>query len=101
MNRLHDEWLTDEPRGVFSPSETSLPTSGIRRSGHEAADELTAREWEVIEHLTVGRCYKEIGEQLGIGIETVRTHLKRIYRKLGVKSALSAVSRLRSIGRLS
>ena len=100
MNRLHDEWLTDEPRGVFSPSETSLPTSGIRRSGHEAADELTAREWEVIEHLAVGRCYKEIGEQLGIGIETVRTHLKRIYRKLGVKSALSAVARLRSIGRL-
>jgi DNA-binding NarL/FixJ family response regulator len=48
--------------------------------------ELTARESEVLERLQDGATNSEIAEQLSIGIETVRTHARSIYRKLGVPS---------------
>ncbi|MHB1308663.1 MAG: hypothetical protein ACYDC1_21225 [Limisphaerales bacterium] len=56
MNTFRDEWLPDEPRVAFPPLETRLPAPGTRRPGHQAADDLTAREWEVVEHLAAGRC---------------------------------------------
>jgi DNA-binding NarL/FixJ family response regulator len=48
--------------------------------------ELTAREREVSELLQDGRTNAEIADRLSIGIETVRTHARSIYRKLGVPS---------------
>jgi NarL family two-component system response regulator LiaR len=48
--------------------------------------ELTARESEVLERLQDGATNSEIAEELSIGIETVRTHARSIYRKLGVPS---------------
>ena len=48
--------------------------------------DLTAREEEVLELLQDGRTNSEIAKQLSIGIETVRTHARSIYRKLGVPS---------------
>jgi DNA-binding NarL/FixJ family response regulator len=48
--------------------------------------ELTARESEVSELLKDGCTNSEIAERLSIGIETVRTHARSIYRKLGVPS---------------
>ena len=49
-------------------------------------NELTAREAEVLELLQDGRTNAEIATELTIGIETVRTHARNIYRKLGVPS---------------
>ncbi|MEA2365627.1 MAG: hypothetical protein QOE69_1583 [Thermoleophilaceae bacterium] len=48
--------------------------------------ELTARELQVSELLQDGRTNAQIAAQLSIGIETVRTHARSIYRKLGVPS---------------
>jgi DNA-binding NarL/FixJ family response regulator len=48
--------------------------------------ELTTREAEVSELLKEGCTNSEIAERLSIGIETVRTHARSIYRKLGVPS---------------
>ena len=48
--------------------------------------ELTARESEVSELLKDGFTNSEIAARLSIGIETVRTHARSIYRKLGVPS---------------
>jgi DNA-binding NarL/FixJ family response regulator len=58
---------------------------GIDRLGSEGG-ELTAREGEVLELLQDGRTNSEIAEALSIGVETVRTHARSIYRKLGVPS---------------
>jgi DNA-binding NarL/FixJ family response regulator len=49
-------------------------------------DVLTPREAEVMELLRSGRSNAEIAQALQVGIETVRTHARRIYRKLGVKT---------------
>lgn len=48
--------------------------------------DLTAREAEVAELLQDGRTNAEIAERLSIGVETVRTHARSIYRKVGVPS---------------
>ncbi|MBA2567102.1 MAG: response regulator transcription factor [Thermoleophilaceae bacterium] len=49
-------------------------------------DLLTPREADVLELLQDGRTNAAIAHELSIGIETVRTHARNIYRKLGVAS---------------
>jgi DNA-binding NarL/FixJ family response regulator len=47
---------------------------------------LTAREADVLEHLREGRSNAEIAIALHVSVETVRTHRRNIYRKLGVRT---------------
>ena len=63
-------------------------------------DELTAREQEVLGLLPRGLSAREIADELGISRDTVKTHTKRIYEKLGVSSRRSAVARGRELGLL-
>lgn len=53
--------------------------------------QLSARETEILRELSKGYRYKEIADRLGIGIETVRTHVHHIYEKLHVESRVEAV----------
>ena len=52
----------------------------------EGSDLLTPREADVLELLQDGATNAQIAHQLSIGIETVRTHARNIYRKLGISS---------------
>lgn len=54
------------------------------------SENLTAREEDVLRLVAGGLINKEIAEELGIGIETVRSHLKNIYDKLHVRSRTEA-----------
>jgi DNA-binding NarL/FixJ family response regulator len=47
---------------------------------------LTPREAEVMELLQSGRSNAEIAQELHLSVETVRTHARRIYRKLGIRT---------------
>ncbi len=47
---------------------------------------LTPREEEILSYLAKGYLYKEIANALFINIETVRTHIHRIYQKLQVRT---------------
>lgn len=60
---------------------------------------LTAREIEVLNSISLGTPNKEISAQLFISLETVKSHVKNIYKKLGVKNRVEAV-RLASDKRL-
>jgi DNA-binding NarL/FixJ family response regulator len=62
------------PAGDDQPYEASGP------------DLLTPRETDVLELLQAGRSNAEIAVALHVSIETVRTHARRVYRKLGVKT---------------
>lgn len=53
---------------------------------------LTEREREVLRHLCNGGSAADIGRQLFLGSATVRTHLSRIYEKLGVSGRAAAVA---------
>ncbi|MEP7142469.1 MAG: response regulator transcription factor [Ferruginibacter sp.] len=60
----------------------------------QAADyHLTAREKEILSFLSKGNSHKMIAAALGISIETVRSHLKKIYDKLHVHSQTEALSK--------
>jgi DNA-binding NarL/FixJ family response regulator len=54
---------------------------------------LTQREKEILQNLSKGNSFKMIAADLAISIDTVRTHIKRIYEKLQVHSQTEAVSK--------
>lgn len=62
----------------------------IKRANAEA-DQLTKREHEILALLAKGFLYKEIADQLGISLSTVRAHLHTVYEKLHVQSRTQAV----------
>ena len=72
-------------RGMHVLPRSAAAGGGLERLGAQGA-ELTPREAEVLELLQDGWTNSEIADQLSIGIETVRTHARNIYRKLGIAS---------------
>ena len=56
-------------------------------------DQLTAREREVLSHLPSGRSNGEIAAELGLTVNTVKTHLRGIYQKLDATGRRGAVER--------
>jgi DNA-binding NarL/FixJ family response regulator len=54
---------------------------------------FTPREVQVLRMLALDHSYHEVGEELGISLHTVATHIKSAYRKLDVHSAGAAVMR--------
>lgn len=54
---------------------------------------LTPRELDVLRGLVQGKSYKAVARSLGISVDTVRTHIRAVYRKLQVHSVAEAVSR--------
>lgn len=55
--------------------------------------DLTQREQDVLRALVDGLAYKEAAAKLGVSIDSIRTHVRAIYRKLQVHNVASAVSR--------
>jgi DNA-binding NarL/FixJ family response regulator len=62
----------------------------IRAPGSDM-EKLTRREQEILALLAKGFLYKEIADQLGISLSTVRAHLHTVYEKLHVQSRTEAV----------
>jgi NarL family two-component system response regulator LiaR len=65
--------------------------AGTILKGGEPRDELTARESEVLRALAFGRSNKEIANSLSISEETVKTHVGRLFSKLGIENRAQAV----------
>jgi NarL family two-component system response regulator LiaR len=69
-------------------------TSGLR----PARSRLTPREWDVVDMLSAGMSTDEIANSLHLATETVRSHVKHIFRKLDARSrseAIAAAQRIR------
>jgi len=65
------------------------PAAAARESGRKgAAGPLTPRQLDVVHMVGNGLCNKEIARQLGVAVATVRTHLTRVYEKLGTESRI-------------
>lgn len=55
--------------------------------------ELSEREQDVLNLLVEGHSYKMIADHLFIAMDTVRSHIRKIYKKLNVNSKSEAVSK--------
>jgi DNA-binding NarL/FixJ family response regulator len=71
--------------------------AGRARSGHS----LTDREQEVLDQLIRGLRNAEIGRKLGLSAGTVKSHVRQIYRKLGVRDRTEAILMSVSPGRVT
>ena len=76
-----------EPHGSRSPSTpaTNVPSST------PLVEPLTEREREVLRLVILADSNQEIARKLAIGVGTVKTHLGRIFGKLGVRSRTQAI----------
>lgn len=91
LDALRDEALALRAAGADCPHEPAgSPTE-------TAATVLSDREREVMDLLTAGYSCREIAERLTVSFETVRTHCRRIFRKLGVRDREEAVQRAASL----
>ena len=70
----------------------------IPRNGPTAIEELTDRELAVLRLLPSGLSRREIADALYVSQNTVKTHVKGIYRKLDASSREEAVARARELG---
>jgi len=77
----------------MSPSIARMIISNMQQPVPEKDYQLTAREKDTLQSLARGNSFKMIAAELGISIDTVRTHIKRIYDKLHVRSQVEAVSK--------
>jgi DNA-binding NarL/FixJ family response regulator len=77
----------------MSPSIARLVIENMRIAKSAQGYNLSDREKEILRSLALGNSFKMIAGDLGISLETVRTHIKKIYEKLHVHSQVEAVSK--------
>jgi DNA-binding CsgD family transcriptional regulator len=56
---------------------------------------LTVREREVLQLLSTGSTYEKIAVELDVSAETIKMHLKNIYRKLNVQNKIEALQKVK------
>jgi len=64
----------------------------VRERGHRERAQLSPREHEVLGFLAAGLTAPQIAVQLHLSPSTVKTHLKRLYERLGVSDRAAAVA---------
>jgi LuxR family maltose regulon positive regulatory protein len=84
VSRLLDGW-----RMLYQPG-----------SAPQHRESLSARERKIVGLIAQGQSNKEIARALGIGPETVKSHLKSIFVKLNVERRAQAVARAQALGLL-
>jgi LuxR family transcriptional regulator, maltose regulon positive regulatory protein len=77
------------------------PAPSTDRGGLPQADELSPSELRVLRYLPTNLTRPEIASELYVSINTVNTHIRSIYSKLGARDRSSAVSRARELRLLS
>jgi ATP/maltotriose-dependent transcriptional regulator MalT len=72
----------------------------VKAASSHLVEEPSPAELAVLRGLATGLSRREIGEQLYISLNTVKTHTRELYRKLDVTSRADAVARAWALGLL-
>ena len=83
---------------LVTRAQQAVGTATRRRV--EAATSLTERELTALRLLPTPLSTREIGRELHVSVNTVRSQFQAIYRKLGVSSRAEAVTQARQLGLL-
>jgi DNA-binding NarL/FixJ family response regulator len=98
FKRFAVETLMDAIRTVASGNAwlpISLQTHMAERLRSAEMNGLSPREEEVVRHVVAGLRNAEVARELSITEETVKTHLNRVFRKLGVRDRVELVLHVR------
>ena len=91
-----DDAGSDEDVVIVSRSQLVAALRGgaarVRTETAATFDRLTRREMQVLSAMTLGRTTRQICSDLGIGPNTVRTHVQHVIAKLHVHSRVEAVA---------
>lgn len=88
-----DEVMTMVRRAASAPDSFAAVglAEALRRRSNQVRPHLTARELEVLERLAVGDSVAGIAKRLYMSESTVKTHIAKLYSKLGAHNRASAV----------
>jgi DNA-binding NarL/FixJ family response regulator len=84
---------------VFTAGQEHAAVSQLGRMARrtrdraEAKARLTERELEILEYLALGLTVKQVATRLAVSPRTIDSHTGRVYRKLGVRNRVQAISR--------
>ena len=98
MKGFQVEYFLDAVDKVMAGEKFFPPEIVAKLERHAQRPALTDRELEVLEQLAVGRSKAEIAESLSISEETVKTHLRSVFKKLKANDRVSAVTEALRIG---
>jgi DNA-binding NarL/FixJ family response regulator len=101
LKRAGHAELTEHLHGVLdgaapltqSVARTVLDLLRDRHVAKHAGPPLSPREHQVLSGFVDGRSYKQVAADLDIQIDTVRTYVRTLYKKLQVNSVAAAVAR--------
>lgn len=91
-----EPWLNDYVEALIEAADSAIPL-GRRVIQTSLVDPLTERELVILRYLSGRLTYKEIAALLYISINTLKSHVRAVYRKLNVDSRSSAVRMGRSL----
>ena len=83
-----DKELLTTIRAIMAAADKDFANRGNNNNS------LTRREIEIMRYLKEGKQYSEISEQLFLSLDTVRSHIRNIYRKLDVHTSIEAINRM-------
>ena len=81
--------------GIAAPAKPATPSPF---GGSIRPERLSPREFEVLDLVSRGFTYVEVGTQMGVSASTVQTHIRNIYGKLDVHNKSEAVFEARTLG---
>ncbi len=93
------DWVAAEEQALGMRPARRIPAPPVAR-GERIEEALSPRELEVLRMLSSEFSLPEIAAHLFVSYNTVKTHMKALYRKLGVRSRSAAVAHARTRGYL-
>ena len=85
-NSFVDVFKSVENGGAYMTPKIARKVMDFFSGKKKMPDNLTEREVEVANAILEGLSYKMIGDKFGISLDTVRAHVKNIYKKLSINS---------------
>ena len=89
---------------VFTPEQERIAVAELGRMARQARQSsdvravLTDRELQILELVSQGLTVKQVASRIGLSPRTVETHIAKLYRKLGVRNRVQAVSKAAALG---
>ena len=85
---------------IAAAIEQTLLAARANGTHHPAVEQPSPAELAVLRGLAAGLSRREVGEQLYVSLNTVKSHTRELYRKLGATSQAEAVARAEALGLL-